>query len=153
MSHSKFVLVIYFMYYCCWSVANSCPTLCDPMGCSPPGSYVFHSWNLFKFVATELLMLTISSSAAPFSFCLQSFPMSLFFTSGGQSIGDSASESVLPMNIQGWFPLGLTGLISSQSTGPSRGFSNCTIWKHQFFGVLPSLWFNSCIHTRLLEKP
>ena len=76
---------------------------------------------------------TISSSVAPFSSCLQSFPasgsfpMSLFFTSGGQSIRVSASASVLPMNIQAWFPLGWTGWISLQSKGLSRGFSNTTI--------------------------
>ena len=80
--------------------------------------------------------LTISFSAAPFSFCLQSFPasgsfpMSQFFTSNGQSIGASASASVLPMNIQGWFPLGLTGLISLQSKGLSRVFSSAKISKH-----------------------
>ena len=82
----------------------------------------------------------ITSSVIPFSSCLQSFqasesfPMSQFFSSGGQSIG--ASASVLPMNIQDWFPLGLTGLISLQSKGLSRVFSNTTIWRHQFFSTL-----------------
>ena len=80
--------------------------------------------------------LTISSSAALFSFCLQSssasgsLPMSQLFASGGQSIGASASASVLPANIQGWFPLGLTGLISLQSKGLSRVFSYTTLQKH-----------------------
>ena len=103
--------------------------------------------------------LTISSSVAPFSSCLQSFPasgsfpMSGLFTSGDQSIGGSASASVLPMNIQGWFPLGWTGLISLQSKGLSRVFSSTTIWKHQFFSTQPSLWSNSHIRTWLLEKP
>ena len=84
---------------------------------------------------------TISSSVTPFSSCLQSFPasgyflVSQFFTSGGQSIGVSASASVLPMNIQDWFPLGRTGWISLQSKGLSRVFSNTTIQKHQFFGA------------------
>ena len=84
---------------------------------------------------------TISSSVAPFSSCLQSFPasgsftMSQFFISGGQSIGASASASVLPMNIQGWFPLGFTGWISLLSKGLSRVFSSTTVWKHQFFGA------------------
>ena len=79
---------------------------------------------------------TISSSVNPFSSCLQSFPasgsflMSQFFTSGGQSNGASASASILPMNIQNWFPLGLTGLISLQSKGLSRVFSNTTVQKH-----------------------
>ena len=82
---------------------------------------------------------TISSSVVPFSSHLQSFPasgsfpMSQFFTSSGQSIGVSASASVLPMNIQDWFPLGWTGWISLQSKGLSRVFSNTTVQKHQFF--------------------
>ena len=75
-----------------------------------------------------------------------SFPVSWFFTSGGQSIGVSASASVLPMNAQDWFPLGWTGWISLQSKGLSRVFSNTTVQKHQFFGTQPSLWSNS--HTR-----
>ena len=101
----------------------------------------------------------ISSSVVPFSSCLQSFPasgsfpMSQFFTSGGQSIGVSASASVLPMNIQDWFPLGLTGWIFLQSIGLSRVFSNTTVQKHQFFNSKLSLWSNSHIHTWLLEKP
>ena len=76
---------------------------------------------------------TTSSSIVPFSSCLQSgsFPMSQIFASGSQSIEVSASASVLPMNIQDWFPLGLTGLISLQSKGPSRVFSNTTVQKHQ----------------------
>ena len=81
---------------------------------------------------------------------IRSFPMSWLFASGGQSIG--ASASVLPMNIQGWFLLGWTGLTSLLSVGLSRVFSNTTIWKHQFFGTQPSLWSNSHIHTWLLEK-
>ena len=102
---------------------------------------------------------TISSFVAPFSSCLQffpapgPFPMSQLFTSGGQSIEASALASVLPMNIQDSFPLGLTGLISLQSKGLSRVFSNTTVQKHQFFGVQPSLGSNSHIHTWLLEKP
>ena len=101
---------------------------------------------------------TISSSVIPFSSWLQSclasgsFPMSQFFTSGGQSIGVSALASVLPMNIQDWFPLGLTGWISLLSKGLSRVFSNTRVLKNQFFGVQPSLWSNSHIHTWLLEK-
>ena len=101
----------------------------------------------------------ISSSVLPFSSRPQSFPasvsfpMSQLFVSGGQSIRASASASVLPMNIQGWFSLGLTGLISLLSKGLSRVFSSTTVWKHQFFGTQPSLWSNSHICTRLLEKP
>ena len=84
---------------------------------------------------------------------IRSFPMSQFFTSGGQSIGASASASVLPMNTQDWFPLGWTGLISLQSKGLSRVFYNTTVQKHQFLSSQPSLWSNSHIHMWLLEKP
>ena len=99
---------------------------------------------------------TIPSSVVPFSSCLQSFPasgsyqMSHFFSSGGQSIG--ASASVLPMNIQDWFPWGLTGWIFLQSKGLARVFCNTTVQKHQFFGHQLCLWSNSHIHTWLLEK-
>ena len=99
----------------------------------------------------------MSSSVIPFSSCPQSlpasesFPMSQLFASGSQSIG--ASSSVLPMNIQDWFPLGLPGWISLQSKGLSRVFSNTTVQKHQFFSTQPSLWSNYHIHTWLLGKP
>ena len=144
------------------SVTQSCLTLCDPMqystarlpcpsptprACSDscPSSWWCHP--------------IISSSGVPFSSCLQSFPasgsfqMRQFFTSGGQSIGVSASTSVLPMNFQGWFPLGLTDLISLKSKGLSRVFSNTIVQKHQFFSAQPSLWSKSHIHIWLLEKP
>ena len=94
----------------------------------------------------------------PFS-CFEYFPasgsflISRLFISGGKSIGASASASVLPMNIKGWFPLGLTRWISLQSKGLSRVFSNTTVQKHQFFGAQLSLCSNSHIHTWLLEKP
>ena len=78
--------------------------------------------------------------------------MSWLFTSGGQNIGAAASASVLTVNIQGWFPLGVTGLISLQLKCLSRVFSNTTVQKHQFFSAQPTLWSNSHIHTRLLEK-
>ena len=110
------------------SVSQSCLTLCDPMDCSmsaslsitnPPGVYS-NSCSLSQWCHP-----TISSSVIPFSSYRQSFPasgsfqMSLFFTSSSQSIGVSASASVLPVNIQDWFPLGLTGWISLQSKGLS----------------------------------
>ena len=101
---------------------------------------------------------TISSSVIPFSSCLQSFPasgsflMSQLFTSGGSSIGVSASASVLPMNIEDRSPLGWTGWIL-QSKGLSRVFSSTTVLKHQFFSTQLSLYSNSDIHTWLLEKP
>ena len=101
---------------------------------------------------------TISSSVIPFFSCLQSFsasgsfPMSQLFTSGGKSIRVSASASVLPMNIQDWFPLGWTGWISSRSKGLSSVFSSTTDWKYQLFGTQPSLWYNPHSCTQLLEK-
>ena len=101
---------------------------------------------------------TISSSVVPFS-CPQSFPssgsfpLSQLFAWGSQSIGVSASASVLPMNTQDWSPLGWTGWISLQSKRLSRVFSNTTVQKHQFFGAQPSSQSNSHIHTWLLEKP
>ena len=101
---------------------------------------------------------TISSSVVPFFSCPQSFPasgsfqMSQLFASGGQSVGVAASASVLPMNIQGWVPLGLTGLISLLSKGLSRVFSSTTIWKHHCFGTQPSLWSNFHICIWLLKK-
>ena len=130
------------------SVAQSCLTLCDPMDCSTarlpclsptPGAYSNScplSWWCHP---------TISSSVVPFSSCPQSFPasgsfqVSQLFTQGGQSIEVSASTSVLPMNIQDWFPLGWTGWISLQSKGFSRVFSNTTVQKHQFFSAQLSL--------------
>ena len=121
---------------------------------------ITNSWSLLNSCLSSWWRHpTISSSAIPLSSCLQSFPawgsfpMSQFFTSGGQSIGASASAYVLPMNIQDWFPLELTGLSSLLSKGFSRVFSNTTVQKHQFFGTQPSLWSNSHIHTWLVEKP
>ena len=145
---------------CCCSVTKSYPTLCDLMGYSTPGSPVLHC--LPEFVQTHVhwdsdtIQLSHPlSPLSPYSLSLPasgSFPMSRLFASGGQSIGVSASASVLPVTIHGWFPLGLTGLISIQSKGLSRVFSSATIWKHQFFGSRSSLWseFHICIW--LLEK-
>ena len=118
--------------------------------------------SLLKLMSIELSRWchpAISSSIVPFSSCSQSFPasgsfpISQFFTSGGQSIGASASASVLPMNIQDWLPLGLTGLISLQSKGLSTVFSSTTVPKHQFFCAQPFLLSSSHIRTWLLEKP
>ena len=101
----------------------------------------------------------ISSSVVPFSSCPQSlpasesFPMSQLFAWGGQSIGVSASASVLPINTQGWSPLEWTGWISLQSKALSRVFSNTTVQKHQFFGTQLSSQSNSHSHTWPLEKP
>ena len=102
---------------------------------------------------------TLTSSVIPFSSSLLSFPasgsfpMSPFFALGGQSIGASVLASVLPVNIQGWFPLRLTSLISLQSKGLWIVFSNATVQKHWFFDTQPYLQSNSHIYTWLLEKP
>ena len=117
--------------------SQSWPTLCDLKDCSMPAFPVLHyllEFSQTHFPLSQWWHPTISSSVVPFS-CLQSFPasgyflMSQFFTSGGQSIEASASSSVLPVNIQDWFPLRLTGLISLQSSGLSRVFSNNTVQK------------------------
>ena len=110
-------------------------------------------WSLFKLMFIESAM-PFNHLSSPFPL-LSSFPasgsflMSQFFASG---IRVSASASVLPMNIQDWFPLGWTGWISLVSKGLSRVFSNTTVQKHQFSGAQPSLWSNSHIHTELLKK-
>ena len=114
---------------CCCSVTQSCPTLCIPMECSMLGFPVLHYLPRVCSNACPLSQWcypTISSSVVPFSSCLQSFPASRsfligwLFASGGQSIGASASASVLLMNIQGWFPLGLTGLIPCSPRDPEE---------------------------------
>ena len=134
------------------SVAQSCPTVCDPVDCSMPGNMATPPTPGTCSNSCPLNQWwhpTISSSVVPFSSRLQSFPasgsfqMSQFFASGGHSVGVSASTSVLPMNIQDWFPLGWTSWISLQSKGLSWIFSNTTVQKHQFFGTQHSLWFNS----------
>ena len=149
-------LFLYLYVCCCW-VANSCLTLFDAMNCSMPGSSVLHYFPECAQSHVHWVGDAIQPShpLLPPSrvFCLQSFlgsgssPLSQLFESGGQSIeasaSASASASVLPVNFQGWFPLGLTGLISLLSKGLSRVFSSTIIRKHQFFVVQSSLWFNS----------
>ena len=117
------------------------------------------SQSLLKFTPIEWVMLSNHLIlCCPLLLCLQyfpasqSFPMSQLFTSGSQNIGASALASVLPMIIQGWFPLGLIGLISLLSKGLSRVFSSTTVWETQFIGAQPSL-YSSHISTWLLEKP
>jgi len=146
----------------CCSVIKSCSTLFSSMNCSAPGFPILHYLPEFAQTHAHWVNDIIQPShplLSPFSSCPQSFPVSEYFpvsqlfTSSGQSTGASASTSVLPMNIQGWFPLGLTGLISLQSKGLSRVFSSTIVWKHQFFGIQSSLWSNSHICMWLLEKP
>ena len=146
------------LFSCCYcSVTQLCPTLWEPMDCSTPGCPVFH--YLPKFFQTHVhwvndtnhLILCRPLLLLPSIFPASgSFPMSQFFAPCDQSIGTSASASVLPMNIQSWFLLRLTGFFSLQSKRLPRVFSSTTVQKHQFF---ITLWSNSHIHTWLLEKP
>ena len=129
------------------SVAQSCLTLCNPMNCCTPGPYPSPTPRVYSNSCplSRWCHPTISSSVVPFSFQVQSFPasgsfpVSQFFSSGGQSIGVSASGSVLPMNIQDWFPLGWTGWISLQSKGLSRVQHHSSkasiLWHSDFFIV------------------
>ena len=121
---------------------------------------ITNSRSLLKLMSIEAVMPSSHlPSVVPFSSCPQSlpasgsFPMSQLFAWGGQSIGVSASVSVLPMDTQDWSPSGWTGWISLQPKGLSRVFSNTTVQKHQFFGAQLSSQSNSHIHTWPLEKP
>ena len=140
-------------------VAQLRPTLCNTMDCSTPGFPVHqHRPELAQTPvhrvgdAIQPSHLLLSHSPSVFFPSIRVFPMSQFFASGGQTVGASASASVLPVNIKEWFALRLTGLISLQSKGLSRVFSNTTVQKHQFFGAQLSSQSNSHIHTWLLEK-
>ena len=145
--------------YCPRVQLSSCLTRCDPMDPRPPCPSPSPRACSNSCPLSQWCHPTVLSSVIPFSSCLQSFPasgssqMSQFFMSGGQSIGVSTLASVLPVNIQDWFHLGLTDWISLQSKGFSRVFSNTTVQKHQFFSAQPSLWSNCHIRTALLNKP
>ena len=141
--------------FCFYSVTQWRPTFCDPTDCSRAGFSVLHhlpelAQTLVHWVGDAIQP---SSPVIPFS-CPQSFPASRpllknwLFTSGGQNIGASASASIVQMNIQNWFPLELTSLISLKS----KGLYNTTVQKQQFFSVQTSLWSSSNIHTWLLGK-
>ena len=143
------------------SITQLCPTLCNTMDCNTPGFPVHYQLSQFTQTHVHRVRDVIQPShpLVPFSACLRSFPasgsfpMSQFFTSGGQTTGVSVSASVPPMNTLDWSPLGWTGWISLQSRVLSRVFSNTTVQKHPFFGAQPSSQFNSHIHTWPLEKP
>ena len=153
------IYVYIYNYVLYFSVAQSCPTLqpnglqntrlpcpsLSPRACSDSSPLSQWCHPTIIILCHPLLLQSFPASG--------SFPMSQFFISGGQSIGDSASPSVLPMNIQGWFPLEWTGLISLQAKGLSRVFFNTKIQKHQFFSAQPTLWSNTYIHTWPQEKP
>ena len=143
---------------CCCSLAKSYPFV-TPWIAALQASLPFIIFqSLLKFMFIEWVMLSNHLILCHPLFLLPSIfpasgsiPMSWLFPSGGLRIETSAS--VLPIDIQGWYPLGLIGLIFLLSKGLSRVFSNTTIWKHQFFGTQPSLWSKSHICTWLLEKP
>ena len=148
-----------WIIFCCCSVAQSWLTLCSPMNCSTPGFPVLH--RLLEFTHTHVhwvsdaiqpshlyLPLLLLPSIFP---SIKVISMSWLLAPSAQSIG--ASASVLPMNTQGWSPLGWTGLVSLLSKGLSRVSSSITVQKHQFFSIRPSLLPRSHIHTWLLEKP
>ena len=184
MGHTFLILFAHFVVFpgmpdCCWiflyvckyswasfsvqfsSVAQSCPTLCDPLNCSTAGLPVHH--QLPEFTQTHVHRvgdaIQPSHPVVPFSSCHQSlpasgsFPMSQLFAWGGQSTGVSALASFLPKKSQDWSPLEWTGWTSLKFKGLSRVFSNTTVQKHQFFGAQPSSQSNSHIHTWPQEKP
>ena len=135
-----------FTWFC--SVSQSCPALCDPMDYSMPGFPVHH--QLLEFTQTHVIESVMPSNhlilCCPLLLLLSIFPSirvftnESLFTSGGQSIGASASVSVLPVNTQDWFHLGWTDLISLQSKGLSRIYSNTTAQKHQYSSALSFLY-------------
>ena len=139
---------------------GTCLAIWGPMACSMPGFPVLH--YLPEFTQTHVHWISDAIQpffVIPFSFCLQSFqasgafPMSWLFASDFQNTGVSALVSVLPMNIQGWFPLGLIDLISLLFKGLSKVLSNTTVGRHQFFSAKLSFWSRFHICTWLLEKP
>ena len=139
------------LYICC-SAVQLCPSLWDPMDCSTPGFPVLH--HLLEFAQTHAHW--VCDAIPPSHPLLPPSPPAFNLSQHRglfQWVGSaSASASVLPMNIQGWFPLGLTGLISLLSKALSKVFSNTTVWKHQFFGAQHCLLSNPHICTWLLEK-
>ena len=148
---------------CCCSSSSLtlCQTLCNPRDCSMPSFPVAH--HLLKLVQTHVYWGSDPiqpshplPSPSPPAFNLSSIRvfllMNQLFSSGSQSVGASASASVLPMNIQDWFPLGLTSLISLSLKGLSKVFSKTTVEKHHLFGAQLSLWPNSHIYTWLLKN-
>ena len=138
------------IFFCCCSVAQLCLTLCSPMNCSTSGLSVPHHLPNFAQVHAHCIgdaiqpshpLTPASTSAFNLSQHQELFPINQLFTSDDQNTRVSASASVLPVSIESWFPLGLTGLISSGV------FSSTTIWRHQFLGTLPSLQSSSQNHT------
>ena len=158
---TELLILLFICSSCCYSVTKSCLTPCEPhelqqaLLLCPSLSHGVYSNSC---PLNQGYHPTILSSVAPF-FCPQFlpgsgfFPMNQLFITDGQSIVALASAPALPMNIEGWFRLGLTGLIILISKGLSRVLSSTKIQKHQFFSTQPSFCSNSYIHTWLLEKP
>ena len=145
----KYILMIQFS-----SVAQSCLTLCDPIDCSTSAFHAHHQLPELAQIHVHWVSDAIQPShplspPSPPAFNLSQHQALFQWVSSSYQV---ALASILPMNIQDWFPLGLTGLISLQSKGLSRVFSNTTIQKHQFFSAQLSLWSKAYIHTWLLEK-
>ena len=141
-------------------VTQSCLTLCDPMDFSMPGFPVHHQLPVLKLMSVELVMPANHLILChPLLLLPSIFPSIRVFSSNSvlhnkwPKYWGFRFSSVLPMNIQVWFPLGLTGLSSLLSKGFSRVFTNTSVQKHQLFGTQLSLWSNSHIHTWPLEKP
>ena len=158
--HSLFYVV--GIIYCCCLVSRSCLTLCYPVDWSKPASSTLHCLLEFSKTHVHRFSDAIQSShlllpTSPTAFCLSRHQRLFQWIGSSHHLAKFLElqllASVLPMNIRGWFPLGLTYLISLQSKRLSRIFSNTTVQQHQFFSTQPSLWSNSHIHIWLLEKP
>ena len=149
------------IYSACGSVPKLCSTLCDPMNCSMPGFLVLH--YLPEFAQTHVHSVSdavqpshplLPPSLLPLIIpSIKVFSNELVLSIRWPKYWNFNSAQILPMNIQGWFPLGLTGLVSLPSKGLSRVFSNTTVQKHQFFSAQPSSQSNSHICTWPQEKP
>ena len=158
--HSYYRMTIYLWIFVVVQLLSHVQLFANPWTAACQASLSFTiSQSLLKLMSIESVMPSnISSSVVLFFSCLQSFPasgsflMSWLFILDGQSIGASVSASVLPMNIQDWFPLGLTSLILLQFKWLSRVFSNTTVQKHQFFNTQPSLWSNSHSHPYMTTR-
>ena len=155
MSSSK---ILFYIYMLCCSVPKSCPTLYNPMDCSTPGFPVLHYFPEFAQIHVHWIVVIFNHLifCHPLLLLPSIFPSIRVFSKPALCIRWPKYWSFiisLPVNIWGWFSLGLTGLISLLSKGLSRIFSSTTIRRHQFFGTQPSLWSNCHIHTWLLGKP
>ena len=164
MPHWIFLLTcrLFLFLYCCYSVAQSCLTLCNPMNCSMPGFAVLHHFpelaqTHVHWVGDAIQPSHPLLSPSPPAFNLSQHQGLFQWVSPSHQVPKvweiQLHHQSFQWIIQGWFPLGLTGLISLLFKRLSRVSSNITVWKHLFFSTQPSLWFNSHIHTWLLEKP